>query len=62
MELKEQMIKGMVNEVNSWDINSVREKAKELYRKELEVLPEIELMNRYDNLEFNCLEDGNPRP
>lgn len=62
MELKEQMIKGMVNEVHSWDINSVREKAKELYRKELEVLPEIELMNRYDNLEFNCLEDGMPRP
>jgi hypothetical protein len=62
MELKEQMIKGMVNEVHSWDIESVRTKAKELYRQELDLLTEKELMNRYNNLTFNCLEDGSPRP
>ncbi len=62
MEFRKTMIDGMVHELNCWSKEDLMEKTKELYRQELEMLPVKELMNKYNNLTFNCLEDGSPMP
>jgi len=62
MELKKVMIDEMVNELNCWDRPDLISKATVIYRQELESMTVEELLYKYNNLTFHCLEDGSPRP
>jgi len=61
-DIKSKMVNDMVNELNCWDTHALVKKAKVVYRKELAELPLQDLLHKYNELTFHCLEDGRPMP
>lgn len=62
MGYKKTMVDEMVNELNCWGRDDLLLKTKVVYRKELNALSTLQLMQRYGSLTFHCFEDGKPKP